>query len=319
MNNELSWKRISLADASHCSRRGLAKGCIALINRRRFLLTGASLAAAGVVLPHAGALAQDDATPAVATPVVPVDIATLPLRKAGQLTVHADQPLYPPWFIDNDPTNGKGFESALVYALAERIGFTKDQVKWGYTSFNASYAPGPKDFDFYVTEVSITKERAKAVDFSDPYYISPLVTVVKKDSPVIQAASLADLASFKFGTQVGTTYYIAITDSIKPKQDPLVFDTNADSLQALENEQVDAVIEDLQSAQYITSQQFPDLAIAGILPDNPGQGTGAVFEKGSALVPYFNAALASLIADGTRDKIAAEWLPQPEGVRTYTR
>src|SRR2546430_64821 len=98
-----------------------------------------------------------------------------------------DQPLYPLFFIDNDLTNGKGFEGSLAYAIGERLGFTKDQIKWGYTSFNSSYAPGPKPFDFYMTEVSITDDRAKAVDFSDPYYNSPLVVVTKKGSPVLQA------------------------------------------------------------------------------------------------------------------------------------
>lgn len=289
-----------------------------MLDRRRLLSRGAALAGAVALAPRFGAFAQSDATPAPATPVVPVDISTLPLKNPGQLTVHADQPLYPPFFIDNDPTNGKGFESALTYALAERLGFTKDQVKWGYTSFNSSYAPGPKPFDYYITEVSITPDRAKAVDFSDPYYTSPLVVVAKKDSALLQAKTVAELAKFTFSTQVGTTYYVYIHDSIKPEKDIQVFDTNADSLTALENGQVDAVVEDLESANYITSQQFQDLAIAGILPDNPGGGMGMVFEKGSKLVPYINSALASIIADGTRDKLVEEWLPKPPGLITYS-
>jgi polar amino acid transport system substrate-binding protein len=126
------------------------------------------------------------------------------------------------------------------------------------------------------------------------------------------------LAKFTFATQVGTIYYSYINDSIKPEKDILVFDTNADSLTALENGQVDAVVEDLESANYITSAQFQDLAIAGILPGNPGGGMGLVFEKGSTLVPYVNSALASIIADGTRDKLVTEWLPKPEGLITYS-
>lgn len=289
-----------------------------MLNRRQFLTRGAAVAGAVGLTPRLGALAQSDATPAAATPVVPVDISTLPLKSAGKLTVHADQPLYPPFFIDNDPTNGKGFESALTYALAERLGFTKDQVTWGYTSFNSSYAPGPKPFDFYITEVSITDDRAKAVDFSDPYYSSPLTVVTKKDSPVLQAKTLAELSKFTFSTQVGTIYYTYIHDTIKPEKDIQVFDTNADSLTALENGQVDAVVEDLESANYITSQQFQDLAIAGILPGNPGKGMGMVFEKGSTLVPFINSALHSIIADGTRDKLVEEWLPKPPGLTTYS-
>jgi len=290
-----------------------------MVNRRRFLINGAAFAGAAVLAPRFSTFAQSDmATPGAATPVVPVDISTLPLRNAGQLTIHADQPLYPPFFIDNDPTNGKGFEGSLAYAIGERLGFTKDQIKWGYTSFNSSYAPGPKPFDFYMTEVSITADRAKAVDFSDPYYNSPLVVVTKKDSPVLQAKTLAELSQYKFATQVGTIYYTAIVDYVKPTSDPYVFDTNADSLTALENGQVDAVVEDLETGVYVTTQQFQDLAIAGKFADNPGKGMGLVFEKGSQLVPYVNSALASVIADGTRDAIAKQWLSPSTDLIVYT-
>ena len=288
-------------------------------NRRQFVRSGVALAAAVGFAPRLSALAQSDAaTPAAATPVVPTDISTLPLKKAGQLNIHADKPAYPPFFIDDDPSNGKGFESALAYAIGERLGFTRDQIVWGYTSFTASYAPGPKDFDFYITQVSITDERKRAVDFSDPYYKSPLVVVTKQDSPVVEAKSVADLAKFSFGAQVGTTYYIAITDYIKPVKETLVFDTTADSLTALVNGQIDAVIQDLESANYITSEQFEGLVIAGQLAKNPSQGTGMVFEKGSPLVPYVNSALASLIADGTRDKLVEEWLAPPADLIVYS-
>jgi len=288
-------------------------------NRRQFVQSGVALAAAVGFAPRLSALAQSDAgTPVAATPVVPADISTLPLKKAGQLTVHADKPAYPPFFIDDDPANGKGFESAITYAVGERLGFTREQITWGYTSFNASYAPGPKDFDLYISQVSITDERKRAVDFSDPYYKSPLVVVTKQDSPVLQAKTLAELAKFSYGAQVGTLYYIAITDYIKPEKETLVFDTTADSLTALVNDQIDAVIQDLESATYITTEQFEGLAIAGQLPENPGQGTGFVFEKGSALVPYVNSALASLIADGTRDKLVEEWLAKPPDLTVYS-
>jgi polar amino acid transport system substrate-binding protein len=286
-------------------------------NRRQIMRSGIALAAVGFT-PRLSALAQSEAATPAATPVVPTDISTLPLKTPGQLTIHADKPAYPPFFIDDDPSNGKGFESALAYAVGERLGFTRDQIKWGYTSFNASYAPGPKDFDFYITQVSITEERKRAVDFSDPYYTSPLVVVTKQDSPVLEAKTLAELAKFSFGAQVGTTYYTAITEYIKPEKETLVFDTTADSLTALVNDQIDAVIQDLESANYITSEQFEGLAIAGQLPETPGEGTGMVFEKGSALVPYVNSALASVIADGTRDKLIEEWLAPPADLAVYS-
>ncbi len=125
---------------------------------RRTLLGGSAALAATIALGAEFAAAQES-SPVAATPIAIPAIEDLPLRQPGKLTIHADQPLYPPWFIDNDPTNGQGFESAVAYAIARAMGFTDDQVEWGYTSFNASYSPGPKDFDFYITEVSITEER----------------------------------------------------------------------------------------------------------------------------------------------------------------
>ena len=293
-----------------------------MANRRTFIQGAATLFGAAAAAPRVAAFAQStpEASPAAspAVPYVAPDIATLPLKTKGQLTIHADQPLYSPWFVDNDPTNGKGFESSLAYAIGERMGFTKDQIRWGYTSFNTSYAPGPKDFDFYLTEVSITTGRKEAVSFSDPYYSDPLVIVTKKDSKVLAAKTLAELAEFQFGTQIGTIYSTYINDTIKPKKAALVYNTDADSLQALENDQVDAVIEDEQIGIYNVSVQFQDLALAGELPGNPGEGMGLVFEKDSPLVPFVNAALASLIADGTRDKLIAEWLPEPAGLFIYS-
>jgi len=297
-----------------------AKKEMIVANRRMFIQGSAALAAAALAAPRLGAFAQatPEGSPAAATPVVPVDISTLPLKTKGQLTIHADQPLYSPWFVDNDPTNGKGFEGSLAYAIAERLGFTKDQVKWGYTSFNGSFAPGPKDFDFYITEVSITAARKEAVTFSDAYYKSPLTIVTKKGSKVLTAKTLADLRQFKFATQVGTTYFTYITETIKPTTDTLVLDQNSDTLQTLENDQVDCVIQDRETAIFNTTIQFKDLAIAGILPGTPGDGMGLVFEQNNPLVTAVDAALASIITDGTRDKLADQWLPKVEGVPTYS-
>jgi polar amino acid transport system substrate-binding protein len=283
---------------------------VARLTRRRVV---AGLAVAGAAAPFAHLrTAAQDATPA-ATPTVPeppFDIATLPLLNPGMLTVHADQPLYEPWFIDNDPTNGEGFESALVYALAEVMGFTPEQVEWGYTAFNASYAPGPKPFDFYITEVSITEPRKEAVSFSDGYHSTPFVILAPDDSPAQEATSLADLRQYRFGTLVNSSYAQYITEVIQPEPDISVYNTNADALQALANGQVDVNVESLDIATEVITDQFPELDIVGILP-GPGTELGMVFEKDSPLVPYVNAALAKVREDGTLDDLVEEWLPSP--------
>ena len=293
------------------------------MSTRRQIVRGAGGAIAAAAALRAGvpSFAHDDhgtpeASPAASPVALNIDIASLPLRKPGVLTVHADQPLYEPWFVDNDPTNGKGFESAITYAIANVLGFTNEQVEWGYTSFNTSYAPGPKDFDFYITEVSITADRAEVVDFSDPYYQSPLVLVTKADSPILAATTLAELKEYKWGTQVGTTYATYIDEVIQPNDDMLVYDTNQDSLTALENGTVDAVLQSLQIGIFNTTIQYTDMALGGILPGSTAD-LGLVFEKGSELVPVINQGLAAIIASGVHAQLVEEWLPIPPGLQTY--
>ena len=105
--------------------------------------------------------------------------------------------------------------------------------------FNSSYAPGPKDFDFDVNQISITPKRAEQVDFSVPYYTAKQAVVALKDSDAADAASLADLADARIGVQIGTTSLEAVEASIQPTEDPQVFDTSNDVVSALKNEQVD--------------------------------------------------------------------------------
>ena len=275
-------------------------------HNRRSLVAGLAAAGLSVTALQRFTAAQESTPVAQATPI---DHAALPLKQEGKLIVHADQPLYEPWFIDNDPTNGKGFESALVYALAEELGFAPEDVEWGYTAFNASYAPGPKDYDFYLTEVSITEPRKQAVSFSDGYYSTPFVVIAPDDSPVKDAKTLADLRQYKFGTLVNSSYASYITDVIKPDQELAVYNTDADALQALANGQVDVNVESLQIAIEVITDQFPNLDIVGILP-GPGTELGMVFEKDSPLVPFVNQALANIKANGTWQKLVDEWLPK---------
>ena len=278
------------------------------------LAAAAALVLAGCA---SGAEAESGPTPSAAAEVTLGNPADLALVNDGVLTVHADDPVWTPWFVDNNPANGEGFESALTYAVAEKLGFAKDQVQWGYTAFTASYAPGPKEFDLYVQEVSITDERAKAVGFSDAYYVSRAVVVTRKDSDAAKATSVEELAGFTFGTVAGTLPDSYVTDTIRPDK-VLSYDTVALSTQALENGQVDALVVDQFIAENVVLTQFPDMGIAGLLKDNgKSHGMGYVLDLNSELTPYINAALAELKAEGTIDELAETWLPLPAGVQEY--
>ena len=235
---------------------------------------------------------------------------SLALKTAGQLTIGTDSPAYEPWFVDNDPSNGKGYESAVAFAVAEQLGFSKDQVTWVKVPFNKSYAPGPKDFDFDINQISITPERAEVVDFSDGYYSAAQAVIALKGTAGAEATSLDDLKGLRLAAQTGTTSLTAIRDVIQPDTEPVVFeDTNA-AKQALQNDQVDAILADLPTAFYISAVEIPKSTIVGQFQPETGQQEefGMLFEKGSALVPCVNEALAALQEDGTIADLEQQWL-----------
>ena len=236
--------------------------------------------------------------------------ADLPLKTAGRLTVGTDSPAYEPWFVDNDPANGKGYESAVAYAVAEQLGFSKDQVTWVKVPFNSSYAPGAKDFDFDINQISINPKRAEAVDFSDGYYSASQAVIALKGTAGAGATSLDDLKGLRLGAQTGTTSLTAIRDVIQPDADPVVFEDTNGAKQALQNDQVDAILADLPTAFYISAVEIPDSVIVGQFQPETGEQEefGMLFEKGSELVPCVNTALAALHEDGTIDRLEQQWL-----------
>jgi polar amino acid transport system substrate-binding protein len=234
--------------------------------------------------------------------------AQLQTEAQGQLTVATDKPAFPPYFVDNDPTNGKGFESAVAYAIGDQLGFAKSDVKWTVEPFNASYAPGPKDFDFDVNQISITPQRAKQVDFSSPYYTANQAVVALKDSAAAKATSLSDLADANIGVQIGTTSLDAVTSEIQPSSDPQVFDTSNDVVSALKNAQVDAVVVDVPTAFYLTAVQVPQATVVGQFSAPGGDQWGALLEKDSPLTPCVSDAIDQLKASGELPAIEKKWM-----------
>lgn len=174
----------------------------------------------------------------------------LSLVTPGTLTVGTDQPAYPPWVLKNDPASGKGYEAAVAYEIADRLGFSQDEVTWVTVPFNKSYAPGPKDFDFDINQISVTPEREQVVSFSDSYYDVSQALIVNDDTPIASATSVSDLQDYKFGAQIGTTSLQFINEVIQPTQQAQVYDTTSDALTALKNGQIDGTVLDLPTASY---------------------------------------------------------------------
>jgi polar amino acid transport system substrate-binding protein len=233
----------------------------------------------------------------------------LDTHTAGKLTIATDKPAYPPYFEDNDPTNGKGFESAVAYAIADKLGYSADQVEWTVEPFNASYSPGPKDFDFDVNQISITPKRAEQVDFSAPYYTANQAIVALKDSDLANATSLSDFADASIGVQIGTTSLDAVNSEIQPSQQPRVFQSSNDVVSALKNGQVDAVVVDLPTALYLTAVQVPAGTVVGQFESSGDEDQwGALLQKGSSLTSCVSAAIDDLQNSGELPKIEKQWM-----------
>jgi polar amino acid transport system substrate-binding protein len=229
------------------------------------------------------------------------------LYKKGQLTVATDKPVYPPWFENNNPSNGKGFESAVAYAVAKQLGFKTSQVQWTYEPFDASYSPGPKKFDFDINEISYTAQRATAVSFSASYYDVSQALVAVKSSPITTKHTPAELKTYVYGDQVGTTSLAFITSQIQPTSQPKVFQTLNDVKSALQTRQIAAFVTDTPTAQYITSSEIPGTEMVAQFPST-GEHYGLLFSLGNPLVTCVNKAIAALKSNGTLQALQKRYL-----------
>jgi polar amino acid transport system substrate-binding protein len=265
------------------------------------------LAVVGLITATSCAPADDTSSAKSSTPAADKCAKdSLTTLSKGSITFGTDQPAYPPWFVDDDPANGKGFESAVAYAVADKLGYAKDDVKWVRVPFNAAIAPGPKTFDANLNEFSITDERKQAVDFSSPYFTVTQAVVAVKSSPAAQVNTLAGLKGLKLGAQVGTTSYTA-AQAIDPGV--AVFNNNDDAKAALSNGQIDGLVLDLPTAFQVQSE-MTDGVILGQLPagDEKAEQFGIVLDKGSPLTACVSKAVDDLGNDGELFKLQKEWL-----------
>lgn len=282
----------------------------------RRIIAGIAVAAVAVPLGAAAATAGGQTQSAAAcTP------ATLPVKTAGKLTIGTDNPAFTPWFGGgeknppwkiNDPSTGKGYESAVAYQVARRLGFRPSQVTWTVVPFNRSFAPGDKPFDLFLNQVSITPQRARNVAFSSSYYNVNQAVVALKGKPITKAKSIAALRPFKLGAPIGTTSLDVITGRVRPDQDPAVYDTLNDGVTALKNGQIDGLVVDLPTSYYIRDAQVENAVIVGqFAPVGKPEGFGIVMQKGSGLASCVTRAVNTLRANGTLARLEKQWLAGP--------
>ena len=271
----------------------------------------------------AGASASESAAASpteAASACTPDQLAT---KTPGALTVGTDNPAFPPYFSEpaegeeatdpwefGDPTNGRGFESAIAYALAEQLGFSEDEVTWIPVSFNNSIAPGPKDFDVYLAQVSFTEERTEAVDLSEGYFFSNQALVTTADSPLADATTLDEVAEFRLGAAGNTTSLTYIEDRIQPTEEARVYEDNTGVKSALEAGQIDGAVFDLATAFYIVNVEMEDGVVVGQFPSDPDdqEHFSFVLDLDSPLTECVNEAILTMGENGELDSIAEEWL-----------
>ena len=243
--------------------------------------------------------------------------ANLNLVNEGRLSLATDNPAFPPWWGGaakkpwevSNPASGKGYESAVAYAVARQLGFSKAQVSWSAVPFNNSFRPGKKPFDWYMAQVSFAPERAKNVSFSNAYYFVNQAVVANAGTPISRVRTVAGLRSYKLGAQVGTTSYTYITRFIRPSQSPAVYDSNNDAISALNAGQIDGIVVDLPTAFFVVAVQLDDGTIVGKLPQRGARERfGMVFEKDNSLVRCVNRALNRLWANGTIKRLQRTYL-----------
>jgi polar amino acid transport system substrate-binding protein len=240
------------------------------------------------------------------------------LHEPGQLTVATGDPVYPPWMLNNDPSSGEGFENGLVYALAEEMGFDREDVKWVRTTFDEGIAPGDKPYDFVIQQYSVTEDRDEFVDFSIVYYKPRKAVVALPDSPVADATSFEELRQADWGATIGTTDLDYIENRIGA-ENVAVFDDQVGTFQALVGGQIDATTQSVPTALYATSAQVPEAKIVATLPRDPNdKGHGLVFEDGNPIIPWVNDALRTLIDEGVVEDLRNEYLASDESIQEIT-
>ncbi|WP_191285235.1 ABC transporter substrate-binding protein [Aliiroseovarius zhejiangensis] len=234
------------------------------------------------------------------------------------LTIATGNPAYYPWVMDDDPASGAGFEAAVAYEVAKRMGFEKDAVVWTRATFDQSIQPGAKEFDVNLQQFSITEDREKVVDFSEPYYSAAMAVLVRQ--PTIDGGATADiesLKSLKWGVMAGTTALETVNAVIAPPDAPLLYDDNVNVVEAMKANQIDAALFDLPTALYLSAVTLDDGALLGQFPadrsENPDQ-FGILMEEGSPLKACVDEALTAMKEDGTLAAIEAEWLQETTGV-----
>jgi ABC-type amino acid transport substrate-binding protein len=226
-----------------------------------------------------------------------------------QITVASDI-AYPPFEFTK---NGQpvGFDIDLMREIGKRAGFTPEFKNVTFDGIIPGL--GNNLYDATISAMTITKEREQKVDFSEPYFNADQSLLVQSDSPI---KSVDDIGDATVGVQIGTTGALKAQEfkqQGKISGEIRTFDTITDAFSALENGQLDAVINDLPVSLDKANQSDGTLKVVQNIPT--GEQYGIAFPENSDLVEPVNKALEEIKKDGTYAKLYEEWIgKKPEEI-----
>ena len=220
----------------------------------------------------------------------------LPTVTDGKLTVATSDPAYSPWILDNDPASGEGYESAVIYALAEELGYSADNVQWVRATFDSSITPGAKDWDLNIQQFSITDERKKVVSFAGPYFVAGQDLLVRKDETSIKGPE--DLNGKRLCSVTGSTSAVTVKEKFANEVQLMEQPGYAECATALFSGIVDAVTTDDIILAGLASASRGRLRVVGKPFTQEYYGVG--IKKGDMkLATQINNAIADMIQDGS--------------------
>ncbi|MFE2211215.1 transporter substrate-binding domain-containing protein [Streptomyces canus] len=274
------------------------------LSGRRTRVLAATTATAGLLL-VAACTSSDDGGSGSKTAAGGVELV-----KGGQLTTCTHLP-YPPFQSEID---GKvqGFDVSLIDLVAKDLGVKQKVLDTPFENFKTGAFLNSGDCDLAAAGMTITEERKKNVDFSDPYFDATQALLVAKGSGI---SSLADAKAkkVKLGAQAQTTG----EDYVKGQGfDPVSFESSDAVLNGLRADQVKAVVIDYPVVQGWLKNKANADAFQVADNINTGEQYGFTVKKGNTkLLAAVNKALADAKADGTYKKLYEQWIgPYDESV-----
>jgi polar amino acid transport system substrate-binding protein len=223
------------------------------------------------------------------------------LVTAGTLTVGTELPAPPFWIGDDYDSLTGGFEVDLAKEIAKRLNL--GTTKFVEMPFTGLVAGQQCECDIDFSQVTITPDRAKVAQFTEPYFDANQGILVKKGTKV---ASLDEAKGLKWGAQVQTTGAAYISDTIKPTTEARLYDRTVDAFAALSAGQIQAVLLDTPIVLgAVKEKQIPDGEVVGQF--KTGEQYGAVVNKGSPNLNAFNQVIKTLKSEGYIDTLLQKY------------